>query len=150
MDCTIRTARPEDAPALAALSGQLGYPATATQLLSTLRRLETDSGHRILVAELESRPVAWLHAREEWSLESGGRAEIAGLVVEAASRNLGVGARLVSQAEEWACSRGLPSVRVRSRVARADAHRFYRRLGYREVKVQAVLDKPLPPSGTAR
>jgi hypothetical protein len=34
-------------------------------------------------------------------------------------------------------------VRARSNVIREDAHRFYRRLGYRETKRQAVLSRQL-------
>jgi GNAT superfamily N-acetyltransferase len=143
MAVSIRSARPEDATALAALSGQLGYPVPVDSLRENLRRLEEDTGHRVLVAVAGGEVAGWLHAREEWALESGGHAEIAGMAVDAARRNLGIGARLVGEAEAWARSRGHARLRVRSRVEREDAHRFYRRLGFRQTKVQVVLDKPL-------
>jgi GNAT superfamily N-acetyltransferase len=143
MEPSIRSARPEDAPALAALCAQLGYPQSGEAVLENLVRLEGSAGHEVLVAVAGGVIVGWLHVREEWALESGGRAEIAGLVVDAERRNLGIGARLVAEADAWARARGHARLRVRSRVEREDAHRFYRRLGFQDTKVQAVLDKAL-------
>jgi GNAT superfamily N-acetyltransferase len=143
MEPSIRSARPEDAPALAALCAQLGYPLTAEAVRDNLKHIEAGGGHQVLVAVAGGAVVGWLHVREEWALESGGRAEIAGLVVDAAWRNLGIGARLVAEGEAWARTRGHTRLRVRSRVEREEAHRFYRRLGFQDTKVQAVLDKPL-------
>jgi GNAT superfamily N-acetyltransferase len=99
--------------------------------------------HGLLVAEVAGAVVGWAHVREEWSLEAGGRAELAGLVVDAERRGHGIGAQLVREAEAWARARGLPRIRVRTRIQREAARRFYGRLGYAESKIQAVLDKGL-------
>jgi GNAT superfamily N-acetyltransferase len=53
-------------------------------------------------------------------------------------RGKGIGARLVRAAEEWARSKGIATVLVRSQIAREDAHRFYLREGYERTKTSAV------------
>jgi PhnO protein len=45
--------------------------------------------------------------------------------------------------EEWARSKSIPIVRVRSQIKREDAHRFYLRDGYRKVKTSLVFEKPV-------
>jgi GNAT superfamily N-acetyltransferase len=66
---------------------------------------------------------------------------IGGLVVREDARGLGVGRRLCLEVEEWARSRSVPLVRVRSQIKREDAHRFYLRDGYRKVKTSFVFEK---------
>ena len=139
----IRPARPEDAPRLAELSGQLGYPATAEDLAPRLARILADPDHALFVAEEAGRVEGWIHVFRSLNLESAGRAEIGGLVVDEAMRGRGFGAALMAEAEAWARGLGLTGVRLRSRVQREGAHAFYHRLGYAEVKRQVVLQKGL-------
>jgi GNAT superfamily N-acetyltransferase len=57
---------------------------------------------------------------------------------------------LVAACEAWARRCGLTRIRVRSRVARKDAHRFYEGLGFERSKEQVVFDKtPEAGAGTA-
>jgi len=83
--------------------------------------------------------VGWIHVSLLRHLESDPYAEIVGLVVREGARGAGVGAGLVDAARAWARERGLTRLDVRSNVVREDAHRFYVREGFREVKRQAVL-----------
>jgi N-acetylglutamate synthase-like GNAT family acetyltransferase len=141
---TIRTARNYDAPALAELCGQLGYPATRQQVVARLAAIEADPAGRLLVAEdAEGRVVGWLHVAQQAHLVEEEIAEILGLVVAETTRGAGVGAQLLHAAEAWARERGIAHVRVRSRVERERAHRFYERAGYARRKVQQVFGKPL-------
>ena len=68
-------------------------------------------------------------------------AEIGGLVVAAASRGKGLGGALLRAAEAWAHALGCGCLRVRSRVERERAHRFYERAGFVRAKTQAVFGK---------
>ena len=68
---------------------------------------------------------------------------IGGLVVRDGTRGLGIGKRLCLEVEEWARSKSIPVVRVRSQIMREDAHRFYLRDGYRKVKTSLVFEKSL-------
>ena len=70
---------------------------------------------------------------------------IGGLVVSDRVRSRGIGRRLCERAEEWTRDQGLETLRVTSRSTREDAHRFYLRDGYREVKTSLVFEKPLTP-----
>lgn len=139
---TIRSARTYDAEALAQLCGELGYPATRQQIVCRLAAIEAAPGNGILVAEDgEGRVTGWLHVATAVSLTDDPCAEILGFVVSAPARGSGIGRDLLRAAEAWAHARGCERLRVRSRVERERAHRFYERAGYVRVKTQAVFGK---------
>jgi len=139
---TVRAARLGDAPAVAALSGELGYPAEAGQIRGRLRRILARDDQRVLVAEDGRGGVCgWLHAQASEALESGFRVEIVGLVVAGAMRRRGAGRRLVARAEAWARRIGAEAVVVRSNAKRLESHAFYPSLGYVASKTQVVYRK---------
>lgn len=143
-DLKIRRAKPDDAPLLAELSGQLGYPATASQIRRRLQAIGPASKHEVLVAELKGvGVVGWLHVSRQPLLEVDVRAEVNGLVVSQDHRSLGTGARLLAAAEEWARKHGCKGMSVRSNVIRERAHQFYERHGYEHYKTQKAFRKPL-------
>lgn len=140
----IRRARSTDAPRLADLSGQLGYPATAAQLRERLPRISPASQNAVFVAESkEAGVVGWLHVTKQALLETEIRAEVNGLVVADGHRGLGAGARLIAAAEEWARKHGCKYMSVRSNVIRERAHKFYERNGFEHYKTQKSFRKPL-------
>jgi GNAT superfamily N-acetyltransferase len=109
-------------------------------------RLEAFAGNpdeAVLVAEERGVVAGWIHVGVVRSLESVPFVEIRGLVVTGARRGRGIGGALVAEAEAWARRAGFTRMRVRSREARADAHRFYEARGYANVKTQRVFDKRL-------
>lgn len=140
---TIRTATLADAPRLAELTTQLGYPARGDQLEERIGRLLERSDAVVLVAELGGEAIGWLHAAEMEILEYGRRCEILGLVVDTGRRRSGAGRSLVAAAERWGATRGLEQIAVRSNVARAESHPFYERLGYERWKTQHSYRKAL-------
>jgi len=145
LNVRIRPAIPEDAAALAVLSGELGYPSTQEQILGRLTPLHS-SGHDAILVAVEQQIIGWIHVARTLSLESGSGAEIMGLVVAERFRGGGIGAMLVSEAEQWARGQGLNRIRVRTNVVRGDARAFYAKRGYRLVKQQAIFDKNLASS----
>jgi GNAT superfamily N-acetyltransferase len=141
---TIRQPVAEDAPRLASLSSELGYPATGAEITARLARLLGRADHCLRVAESPSgEAIAWIHAHEQAILESAPWCEIAGLVVDPAHRGEGAGRALVTAVEAWARERGLAVVKVRSNVVRQESHPFYQRLGFDRIKTQHVYRKPL-------
>ncbi len=146
-----RPAEETDAAPIALLCGQLGYPSREEEVLRRLRLILRDADHAVLVAQVsDGRVVGWIHVFGARLVEHDPRAEIGGMVVEERFRGRGVGQLLVREAERWARERGHGTITVRSNVVRAQAHRFYEKLGYVTVKTQQVFRKPLgasaPPS----
>ncbi len=143
---TIREATPADAEAAAVLSADLGYPTDAATMRARLDHLTRQPDHGVFVACRDGRVVGWIHVLATHHLQAHPRAEIGGLVVAADARSAGVGAALVSRAEQWAREQGFGEVLVRSQTFREAAHRFYRREGYTQTKTSAVFAKPLGPA----
>ena len=142
---TLREARPDDAPELALLAGELGYPATTGELARRLAPLLDDRDHAVFVATgADGRALGWVHAVVRRQLESDDWVEVAGLVVGEPHRGGGAGAELLAAAERWAVARGLALVQLRSNVVRERAHGFYRRLGYEQVKAQYLFRRRVP------
>lgn len=146
----IVAAERSDAPELARLSTQLGYPMTPDQAVARLAELNGHGDHLLLVARSGGRAAGWLQVSRTRIFETPDSAEIAGLVVDEAQRGHGIGPRLLRAAEEWARRAGCRALRVRSNVIRERAHAFYRREGYRDVKQQCVLEKPLSDDNGGR
>jgi GNAT superfamily N-acetyltransferase len=140
----IRRAKGADAPRIAVLTGELGYPATAAQMRERLRGIQPASQHAVFVAEsAKDGVIGWVHVSRQPLLEVEIRAEVNGLVVAEGQRSLGAGARLLAAAEDWARKHGCKSMSVRSNVIRERAHKFYERNGYEHYKTQKSFRKPL-------
>ena len=140
---TIREITPDDGPAAAGLACELGYPATPAVLKERIEFLQRHPDHVVFVACDAGSVVGWVDVCIAHHLASDPRAEIGGLVVSAAVRSRGIGARLVAQAEQWAKEQGLTGMLVRSRSTREAAHRFYLREGYSVNKTSTVFIKEL-------
>jgi len=139
----VRPLTAADAPAVAELSAQLGYPGS-TEVLR--RRIEAlaPSEDRVAFAAAHGRELlGWIDAAVERHLQAEETVVIGGLVVRETARGHGVGKRLCEEVERWARERGFACVRVRSQIKRQDAHRFYLRDGYRQVKTSLVFEKQL-------
>jgi GNAT superfamily N-acetyltransferase len=141
---TLRSAVRSDASAIAALSGQLGYPASSDEVARRLDRILDDPDSRVIVAELSGAgPVGWIHADVVSRLTADPFAEIGGVVVAHGHRGEGIGRELLVAAEEWAAERGCRTVRIRSDVKRERSHRFFTDLGYGRSKTQHVFDRSI-------
>ncbi len=104
------------------------------------------AGQRVLVAvpSDDSRIDGYLGAeRRPALLHQDEHVEITGLVVDAAARRCGVGQALVAAAEEWAVRHGLPTIVVRSNVARPESHPFHEGIGYRRKATSHVYRKEI-------
>ena len=130
-------------PRLAALSGELGYPATEKEIRARLSQLKPASTHAVFVAETADGVIGWLHVSRNHLLEIPVRAEINGLVVSSTARSRGAGRLLLEAAEEWARKHKCTGMSVRSNVIRDRAHAFYEREGYEHYKTQKAFRKLL-------
>jgi GNAT superfamily N-acetyltransferase len=147
----IRPAAPGDAPKLARLLDQLGYPADAAQIPERIERISAHPGTTVLIAEDEkgeavgmvtvhlfptmhtSEPAAWLTA----------------VVVDEKARGQGVGSALVKQAEDWAIGHGALRISLTSALHREAAHEFYKARDYEHTGVR-LTKLFVKRSGTAK
>lgn len=145
-DIRIREITPLDAPEAAFLSGELGYPVELDAIRHRIEYLMCQPDHVIFVASYPEGIAGWISVAITHHLCVESRAEITALVVSSELRSRGIGRLLVERAEQWALSRGLKEMLVRSRDTREDAHRFYLREGYERTKTSAVFTKHLAPA----
>ncbi len=140
----IRNAIPDDADAIARLSGELGYPTTAADARRRLFDIKTSTNHAVMVAEDESGTVVgWIHVFRSRRLGGEPFAELGGLVVTETLRGHGIGSRLVAEAEDWAAEREIATLRIRTRTTRNDARLFYEDLDFVLTKTQVVFERQL-------
>ena len=139
----VRRLTADDADAVAELSSELGYPSSPGDLRERIDEMSRTTDRVAFAAVVDGEIVGWIDAAMERHLQSPASAVIGGLVVREDTRGLGVGRRLCLEVEDWARSKSVPVVRVRSQIKREDAHRFYLREGYRKVKTSLVFEKPV-------
>jgi GNAT superfamily N-acetyltransferase len=132
MGLTIRDAEASDAEAIAGLLEQLGYTADTAGVEARLERLAI-VGDRVVVADVEGRPVGLAHLQVTPALERDRpAAKIGALVVDEARRGEGVGRALVEAMEREARTRGCEILFLTTAARRKDAHGFYVRVGLEE------------------
>ena len=142
-DPGIREMRPTDVESVAGLCAELGYRAGTAEVASRIEDLAGCPEEAVFVAELAGTVVGWVHVGVVRALTHAPEARVHGLVVEQARRGGGIGRLLLRRAEAWSAERGLSRVRLTSRIAREDAHRFYERSGYVRSKTQHVFQRDL-------
>jgi GNAT superfamily N-acetyltransferase len=145
---TIRPARVDDAHAVAALAKQLGYDAAPDAVADRLTRLVGRRDQQFLVADEGGRAVGWIHMLVNECVEAEAFVVIGGLVVDRAYRKQGIGRRLLAEAEDWAVLQGCSVVRLSSSATRTEAHAFYQRVGYTNIKTQYSFAKPVGAAGS--
>jgi GNAT superfamily N-acetyltransferase len=143
MKLDIRPATADDAAAIARLTVQLGYDASAERIAERLSRILSRPDHAVFVADSDGATIGWIYVLTMDSVEADPFAVVGGLVVDAAQRGRGVGRALIQAAETWARHQTCAIVRLWSSTPRTGAHAFYTRLGYTNVKTQYSFAKAL-------
>ena len=138
---TIRPLASTDAAAISALLPDLGYQATAEQVIERLAGLHAWPDQDAFVAVVDGQVVGLCHVQGVRLLVSDGYVEIQALVVSAALQGQGIGKRLVAHACDWAFARGYDRVRLRSNVVREAAHAFYEHLGFEKSKASYAFER---------
>jgi GNAT superfamily N-acetyltransferase len=126
----IREAVGADAQALLPLLEQLGYRAEERALQTRLRCLLADPSVAVLVAESNGRVVGLASMHVMPLIERGPIARLSAIIVAASERRAGIGRALVERVEAEARARGCERLELTTAERRADAHAFYRTLGF--------------------
>ncbi|MEO6103616.1 MAG: GNAT family N-acetyltransferase [Pseudoxanthomonas sp.] len=137
----VRIACMDDAAEVARLCTQLGYPTTTEDMTARMGVVISAGDRQVFVIEDGMRLLGWISVELRTSLETGRKAEIVGLVVDARTRRSGAGKALVAAAEAWVRQHGLDTLMVRSNAARVESHPFYEGLGFARTKTQHVYFK---------
>jgi len=137
----IRKATAADSNRITELCIQLGYKVLNTEIYERISKIIDNNQTALFVAELNGQAAGWIQVSIRSTLESGGLAEITGLVVDESVRGKGIGKSLVKKAEEWAKLKSYNTLRVRTNVKRTETHIFYKNIGFVEKKKQTVFQK---------
>lgn len=136
----IRPATERDIDRLAILSEDLGYPTTSEEMAIRFSEIEQSKDHVIFVAD-QDQVVGWVHGYHCKLIITEPQVIIFGLVVDRPFQGQGIGRSLLEAIERWAISRKCSLILVRSNMIRTEAHRFYERVGYTEIKQSRVFQK---------
>jgi GNAT superfamily N-acetyltransferase len=132
-----RDATREDVPAVVALLADdtLGAGREAADLapyLAAFDAMQAEGGNILIVGEEAGRIVATcqLTVISGLSLRASRRAQVESVRVASDRRGRGIGAAMMAEAEARARAAGCALLQLTTNRARADAHRFYERLGF--------------------
>ncbi|MEJ6480174.1 GNAT family N-acetyltransferase [Nostoc punctiforme UO1] len=140
----IKQAEIKDVDRIASLCEQLEYSVTNQQIEQRLTKIKNNDAHIVYVATLENEYViGWAHAHICDSIVISTPAIILGLVVDKDYRHSGIGRFLMQQIEQWASLAGCDSVLLRSNIKRQEAHLFYEKIGYTNIKQSLTFHKKL-------
>ncbi|MEW2633658.1 GNAT family N-acetyltransferase [Streptomyces sp. NPDC048389] len=137
-DIVIRSAVADDIPAIVAMlaDDSMGVdresPDDLEPCLAAYERLRDDPHQHVMVAERAGTVVATLQLTIVHGLSRRGstRSIIEAVRVHTSERGRGLGQRFVEWAIEESRKQGCRLVQLTSDASRADAHRFYERLGF--------------------
>ncbi|MGZ9224344.1 MAG: N-acetyltransferase family protein [Anaerolineales bacterium] len=100
---------------------------------AAFEQIEIDPNHELVVAELNGEVIGTLHLMflPSISVQGSLRAQIESVRVDRNHRNHGIGNEMMKWTIERARERGAHVVQLTTHESRADAHRFYERLGFK-------------------
>lgn len=140
-DARVREATEADLPRVVELLAQLSLdeprerlgPPLPESYRSAFQEIAADPRQRLLVVEAQGRVIGTATLVIVPNLSHRGRpyALVENVVVDASARGAGYGEQLMRRALEEARRAGCYKLSLTSNKQRADAHRFYRRLGFR-------------------
>ena len=130
---TVRTAVPDDAPALCALLEALGYDPPDEQAMTRKISAYQEDSYQLLVA-VEKDIVAGFISMHWFDIfhSTGLIGRITALCVSEGYRGQGVGSTLMNEAERFLADQGCSDVEVTTHMRRTRTHEFYLQLGYTE------------------
>ncbi|MFJ8635020.1 GNAT family N-acetyltransferase [Streptomyces sp. NPDC093568] len=137
-DLEIRPAVADDIPAIVGmladdpLGAQRESPDDLTPYLAAFERLSSDPNQRMIVAVREGRVIGTLQLTVIPGLSRRGatRSIIESVRIHADERGSGLGTQLIEWAIDESRRLNCQLVQLTSDKSRADAHRFYERLGF--------------------
>lgn len=139
----LRVATLADAPALARLLGEMGYPVDNDSSERKLRELMADPERNLVQVATVGILVSGLVVGHLIPMlqQEAPLGRITALAVDEDQRGLGIGKRLLQSAERWFAERGASRLEVTSAEQRTEAHEFFRALGFREQRLRLIKNR---------
>jgi GNAT superfamily N-acetyltransferase len=135
-----RLAQREDLPAIVRMLSEDGLGSQRERYedplpeayYATFEQIDRDTNHELIVAERNGEVIGTLHLMflPSLSFQGGLRAQIDSVRVEESQRGRGLGSEMMIWTIERARRRGAHIVQLTTHRSRAEAHRFYERLGF--------------------
>ena len=131
---TVRNIMRDDYPYLSLLMGELGYPASSGEIESRFYKISHHDDYQSLVAVTGDNEVAGFIGliKNHYFEHNGCYVRVGALVVGEKFRNLGIGKKLIQEAENWAAYIGATAILLNSgnREERLGAYAFYQKMGF--------------------
>lgn len=135
-DLIIRQADVNDAKDICKICcDDLGYNCTVDLIRSRLLELDLKR-EQVLVADYNNKAIGFVHCERYKTLYFEELVNVLGLAVSRNYRRQGIGTALINSVELWTKGNSIHTIRLNSGMARKDAHRFYRSLGFTNEKEQ--------------
>ena len=127
----IRACTPEDSAAVSTLLGELGYTVSIRQATEQVTELGKTGADPIFLALADGQILGLLALHLSRMLQYPSPiVRVTALVVDRRARRRGVGKLLMQHAEQVGSAAGCEFVELTSAMDRAEAHAFYRNIGY--------------------
>jgi GNAT superfamily N-acetyltransferase len=127
----IRACTPHDAVAVSTLLGELGYTVSAKQATEQIAELSQTGTDPIFLAIADGQVLGLLACHLCRVLQYASPIiRVMALVIDRRARRRGVGKLLMEHAERMGSGAGCEFVELTSAMGRAEAHAFYRSIGY--------------------
>jgi GNAT superfamily N-acetyltransferase len=127
----IRACTPDDSAAVSTLLGELGYIVSIRQAAEQVAELSKTGADPIFLALADGQVLGLLALHLCRMLQYPNPiARVTALVVDRRARRRGVGKLLMQHAEQVGSAAGCEFVELTSAMDRAEAHAFYRSIGY--------------------
>lgn len=139
----LRVATLADCAALKSLLEEMGYPLDYSLVERNLRALIADGEHNVVLVATVGIVVKGVVAGHLVTMlqQDAPLGRVTALAVDEDQRGLGIGKRLMQALERWFAERGVTRLEVTSAEQRADAHRFFRSLGFREQRLRLIKNR---------
>lgn len=100
---------------------------------AAFEKIDHDPNHELIVAELSGEVIGTLHLMflPSLSFQGGLRAQVESVRVDKMYQGQGIGSAMMKWTIERAKERGAHVIQLTTHKSRADAHRFYERLGFK-------------------
>jgi len=100
---------------------------------SAFEQIDNDPNHELIVAEQNGEVIGTLHLMflPSVSFQGGLRAQVESVRVDKRFQSQGIGTEMMKWSVERAKQRGAHVVQLTTHKSREDAHRFYKRLGFK-------------------